>query len=52
MGGNYRISAAIGDTVVFSHEGYITDTLIIREYSFSDRLPVDLNIQGHQAAQC
>ena len=45
MGGNYRISAAIGDTVVFSHEGYIADTLIIREYSFSDRLPVDLNIR-------
>jgi hypothetical protein len=45
MGGNYRIYAAIGDTVVFSHEGYISDTLIIREYSFSDRLPVDLDIK-------
>jgi len=45
MGGNYRIFAAVGDTVVFSHEGYITDTMIIQEYAFSDRLPVELNIK-------
>jgi hypothetical protein len=45
IGGNYRILAWVGDTLVFSHEGYITDTLIANEYSFSDRLPVDLKIE-------
>jgi hypothetical protein len=45
MGGNYRIPAAVGDTIVFSHEGFITDTVFVNEYSFGDRLPIELKIQ-------
>jgi hypothetical protein len=45
MGGNYRISAGVGDTVVFSHEGFITDTVVTNEYSFNERLPIELKIK-------
>ena len=45
FGGNYRILAWVGDTLVFSHEGYITDTIIANESSFTDRFPVELEIE-------
>ncbi len=42
LGGNYKISAAIGDTVIFSHFGYVSDTIIIKTKMFDERLPIEL----------
>jgi hypothetical protein len=35
MGGNYRIAARPGDTLIFSSAGYLTDTVLVGEDLFS-----------------
>lgn len=42
MGGNYKIPAHIGDTILFSSAGYQLDTLIVRSYMLSESWIVDL----------
>ena len=42
LGGNYKIAAEIGDTMIFSHLGYISDTIVVNSTMFSERLPVEL----------
>jgi hypothetical protein len=43
MGGNYKIPALPGDTILFSSAGYQPDTLIVRSYMFAGAWLVDLN---------
>ena len=45
LGGNYRIAADAGDTLIFSYQGYITDTIIVDSFMFSERLPVELKMK-------
>jgi hypothetical protein len=45
LGGNYKILAAMGDTVIFSHLGYISDTIVVNSTMFSERLTVELKIK-------
>jgi hypothetical protein len=45
LGGNYKIAAMIGDSVIFSHLGYVSDTIVINSTMFSERLPVELKIK-------
>ena len=42
MGGNYKIPARPGDTIIFSSAGYRPDTLIVRSYMFGESWLVDL----------
>ena len=42
LGGNYKIAAEIDDTVIFSHLGYISDTIVVNSAMFSERLPIEL----------
>jgi hypothetical protein len=42
MGGNYKIPAAPGDTIIFSSAGYRSDTLIVAAFMLSDLYPVRL----------
>ena len=42
LGGNYKIAAENGDTVIFSHLGYISDTMVVNSGMFSERLPIEL----------
>ena len=44
MGGNYRIVARPGDTLVFSSAGYLTDTLLIS----GDMLATDYTVYLHE----
>jgi hypothetical protein len=43
MGGNYKIPAFPGDTIIFSSAGYQPDTLIVRSYMFAESWIVDLS---------
>jgi len=42
MGGNYRIPAAAGDTIIFSSAGYQPDTTIVAGYMFTENYLVAL----------
>ena len=42
LGGNYKIAAEIGDSMIFSHLGYISDTIVVNSTMFSERLPIEL----------
>ena len=33
LGGNYRISAETGDSLIFSHLGYISDTIVVNNHN-------------------
>src|SRR6202795_978990 len=41
LGGNYKIAAEMGDTMIFSHLGYISDTIVMNSTMFSQRQPVE-----------
>ena len=43
MGGNYKILARTGDTILFSSAGYRPDTLVVRPYMLSESWLVDLS---------
>jgi len=45
LGGNYRIAAEVGDILIFSHLGYISDTIVVDNIMFDDRLPIDLKMK-------
>jgi hypothetical protein len=45
MGGNYKIAAVTGDSLVFSHLGYISDTIVVNSMMFSERLSVELKMK-------
>ncbi len=45
LGGNYRIPADPGDTIVFSHEGFFSDTVVVDSFMLGDRLPIELKIR-------
>jgi hypothetical protein len=45
LGGNYKIAADIGDSVIFSHLGYISDTIVVNSAMFSERLPIELKVK-------
>jgi len=45
LGGNYRIAAETGDSLIFSHLGYISDTIVVNSMMFNDRVPVELKIK-------
>jgi len=45
LGGNYKIAAQTGDSVIFSHLGYISDTIVVNSAMFNERLPVELKIK-------
>jgi len=53
MGGNYRIPAAIGDTIIFSSAGYLPDTVIVAGYMLTESYLVALrpNVVRLQAVQ-
>jgi len=42
LGGNYKIAAETDDTLIFSHLGYISDTIVVNSAMFSERLPIEL----------
>jgi hypothetical protein len=42
MGGNYKIPARSGDTILFSSAGYLPDTLLVSSYMFTESWLVDL----------
>jgi len=42
MGGNYKIAANPGDTILFSSVGYLPDTVIVAAYMFSESFLVPL----------
>ena len=43
MGGNYKIPASPGDTILFSSAGYQPDTVIVSAYMFSESWLIDLS---------
>jgi hypothetical protein len=45
LGGNYKIAAEPGDSLIFSHLGYISDTIVVSSLMFTGRLPVELKIK-------
>ena len=45
LGGNYKIAADTGDSLIFSHLGYISDTIVVNSMMFGDRLPIELRIK-------
>ena len=45
LGGNYKIAAETGDTMIFSHLGYISDTVVVNSTMFSERLTIELKIK-------
>jgi hypothetical protein len=45
LGGNYKIVAEPGDTVIFSHQGYYSDTLITDGTMYGVRMPIELKIK-------
>ncbi|HEY4154015.1 MAG TPA: hypothetical protein VGM24_01260 [Puia sp.] len=42
LGGNYRIPAAPGDSIIFSSAGYLPDTIVLNPACFADPYPVFL----------
>jgi len=53
MGGNYKIPANIGDTIIFSSAGYLPDTAIVAGYMLTESYLVALrpNVVTLQAVQ-
>ena len=45
LGGNYKIAAEMDDTLIFSHLGYISDTVVVTSAMFSERLPIELKVK-------
>jgi hypothetical protein len=45
LGGNYKISAGNGDTLIFSHLGYNSDTIVVKSMMFDERLPIELKMK-------
>jgi hypothetical protein len=45
LGGNYKITAKTGDSLVFSHLGYVSDTIVVNSTMFNERLPIELKIK-------
>jgi hypothetical protein len=45
LGGNYKIAAGMDDTLIFSHLGYISDTIVVTSEMFSERLPIELKVK-------
>jgi hypothetical protein len=45
LGGNYKIPAEIGDSLIFSHLGYVSDTVVANSWMFSERLSIELKIK-------
>jgi hypothetical protein len=45
LGGNYKIMAEIGDSLIFSHLGYISDTIVINNIMLNERLSIELKIK-------
>jgi hypothetical protein len=45
LGGNYKIAAETGDSLIFSHLGYVSDTVLVNSMMFGDRLPIELRIK-------
>ena len=45
MGGNYKIVAEQGDTIIFSHQGYYSDTLVADGTMYGVRMPIELKIK-------
>ncbi|HZE84794.1 MAG TPA: hypothetical protein VE035_10805 [Puia sp.] len=43
IGGNYKIPAGIGDTVIFTSAGYLPDTLVVASYMLGESLVVRLD---------
>src|SRR5882762_10408906 len=41
LGGNYKIAAQTGDSLIFSHLGYISDTIVVNSTMFNERLPIE-----------
>ncbi len=42
MGGNYKIAASVGDTILFSSAGYEPDTVVVASYMFAESWLVPL----------
>src|SRR5438067_1302356 len=42
MGGNFKIAAATGDTLIFTSAGYRSDTVIVAPYMFDESFLVPL----------
>lgn len=53
MGGNYKIPAGIGDTIIFSSAGFLPDTVIAASYMFDENFLVSLwpNVVRLQAVE-
>ena len=53
MGGNYRIAARAGDTVLFSSAGYQVDTVIVAGYMFAESflVPMEPHVVALQAVK-
>jgi len=45
LGGNFKITAEPGDSLIFSHLGYISDTVVVSSGMFSERQTIELNMQ-------
>ena len=45
LGGNYKIGAEVGDTLVFSHLGYNSDTIVVNSKMIGGILPIELKIK-------
>jgi hypothetical protein len=45
LGGNYKIVAEPGDTIIFSHQGYFSDTLIADGSMYGVRMPIEMKIK-------
>jgi len=45
LGGNYKIAAETGDSLIFSHLGYVSDTIVVNSAMFNERLPIELKIK-------
>jgi hypothetical protein len=53
MGGNYKIAAKAGDTLLFSSAGYQTDTIIVAGYMFAESflVPLEPHVVALQAVK-
>lgn len=45
LGGNYKIVAQTGDSLIFSHLGYVSDTIVVNSTMFNERMPIELKIK-------
>jgi len=53
LGGNYKIPANLGDTIIFSSAGFLPDTVIVASYMFDENFLVSLwpNVVRLQAVE-